>query len=362
MKFDSIKSRLMLITAVCVMGMLFMMFNQVHYTNRLLELHEQKDSVREMSNDLLQLRRHEKDFLLRKDYEYVRKFETTYSELLSKLEQFDARHINDEFNHSQFESLQSGLYEYATLFNQLVDLQQKIGLNSQRGLLLILEKSYFDIQHHLSHSNNLGLQMSVAEVRLGEKNILLQAHSQSIQQQSQAYSELLELANSLPSVASLALFPLLDTYQNNVLDLVVALQEMGFTHQDGLRGEFRGKAHAVEEQLSEYIRDLLPQIAAEEQDVRYNSLFIMATTAIALILLLIKSFATFHNAFSNFVMFFYRCKREYQRLDERKLGFSEFKSLAALANEMVDSKKKSELKLKQLEKEISHLKLQISQR
>ena len=137
---------------------------------------------------------------------------------------------------------------------------------------------------------------------------------------------------------------------------------MGFTHRDGLRGEFRGKAHAVEEQLSEYIRDLLPQIAAEEQDVRYNSLFIMATTAIALILLLIKSFATFHNAFSNFVMFFYRCKREYQRLDERKLGFSEFKSLAALANEMVDSKKKSELKLKQLEKEISHLKLQISQR
>ena len=88
----------------------------------------------------------------------------------------------------------------------------------------------------------------------------------------------------------------------------------------------------------------------------------MAATAIALVLLLVKSFATFHNAFANFVMFFYRCKREYQRLDTRKLGFSEFRSLAALANEMVDAKKQTELKLKQMEQQVNQLKSEMAER
>ena len=101
LRLDSIKSRLMLITLVCVVGMLMMMFNQLHYTNRLLELHYEKDIVREMSNDLLQLRRHEKDFLLRKNFDYVRRFELTNRELLSKLNRVDSMFQSAEKDHSR---------------------------------------------------------------------------------------------------------------------------------------------------------------------------------------------------------------------------------------------------------------------
>ena len=72
-------------------------------------------------------------------------------------------------------------------------------------------------------------------------------------------------------------------------------------------------------------------------------------TSVAVILLLIKSFANFHRSFANFVLFFDRCKRQYQRIDPKQLGFSEFRSLAALANEMVESRRQIERRLEKLE-------------
>jgi len=83
------------------------------------------------------------------------------------------------------------------------------------------------------------------------------------------------------------------------------------------------------------------------------SISIAVMTSIVLILVLIKSFATFHRAFANFVMFFYRCKRQYQKIDTRKLGFAEFKSLAELANEMVESRKSIEDRLASVEAELA---------
>ena len=54
-----------------------------------------------------------------------------------------------------------------------------------------------------------------------------------------------------------------------------------------------------------------------------------------------------------FFTFFYRCKRQYQMIDTRKLGFAELKSLAELANEMVESKRDIEARLASVEAELA---------
>ncbi|GAB3021123.1 hypothetical protein GCM10027098_15690 [Bowmanella dokdonensis] len=55
-------------------------------------------------------------------------------------------------------------------------------------------------------------------------------------------------------------------------------------------------------------------------------------------------------------MFFYRCKRDYcQRLDERKLGFAEFRSMACVANEMVEAHRQVEQQLKEANRELERL-------
>src|SRR5690606_8909758 len=92
-----------------------------------------------------------------------------------------------------------------------------------------------------------------------------------------------------------------------------------------------------------------------EQQVKRNGLLIAGLTSLALIILLIRRFITFQRAFSDFVLFFYRCKREYQRMDEKKLGFAEFKARAAVANEMVEARRNMEVRLQHANEQLQKL-------
>jgi hypothetical protein len=78
------------------------------------------------------------------------------------------------------------------------------------------------------------------------------------------------------------------------------------------------------------------RLSAEKKDKR-NSVLIMLTTSIVLITLLVRSCISKEQAFNSFVMFFYRCQREYQHIYERKQGFSEFKYLTNITTERVDA-------------------------
>lgn len=101
---------------------------------------------------------------------------------------------------------------------------------------------------------------------------------------------------------------------------------------ESLLVDFRQQAHRVEEDLKTLDNALQPVLVSQKEQATVFSTVIAVLTSVALILLLVKSFATFPRSFANFVLFFYRCKRQYQRIDPKQLGFSEFRSLAALAN------------------------------
>ena len=138
-------------------------------------------------------------------------------------------------------------------------------------------------------------------------------------------------------------------FRRQINRLVEVKQQIGLTEQQGLRGQFRQQAHRVEADLKALDNALQPVLVSHKEQATVFSTVIAVLTSIALILLLIKSFATFHRSFANFVLFFYRCKRQYQRIDPKQLGFSEFRSLAALANEMVESRRQIERRLAKLE-------------
>jgi hypothetical protein len=148
---------------------------------------------------------------------------------------------------------------------------------------------------------------------------------------------------------------LLDIYQQSFLQLVTAYQTIGLDHTLGLQGQFREQAHALESQLTRVSNKLAVLISFAEKRVERISLLIMTITTLVLITILIKSYITFQRAFLNFVMFFYRCKREYQHMDGKKLGFSEFKYLATIANEMIDARCGIERQLHEAHRHIAEL-------
>jgi len=355
MKFDSIKSRLVLMTLVCVVGMALLVTSQHYFTQRLIGLNQQRDLLLRMGQDLLQMRRHEKDFLLRQQHEYFQLFTERSDRFSARLDALTPLFGYYEMPTVQLDSLAESLDEYQRLFQQVVTLQTDIGLTASAGLIGRL--TTIETQMQESVSSTSGTLALFDEIRLATRDFQLTKNNYFATLAIQRVSNLNDTLSSEPmgNVAER-----LSAYEEALISLIQAHQRLGLTHDEGLIGRFRRQAHSVESQLTQIDNALQPVIEAQEHRVKLYSISIAVLTSILLILLLIKSFATFHRAFANFVMFFYRCKRQYQKIDPRKLGFAEFKSLAELANEMVESRRDIEARLAVVEAELAQQEKQSS--
>ncbi|WP_415904952.1 methyl-accepting chemotaxis protein [Neptuniibacter sp. QD48_55] len=102
-------------------------------------VHGAESKVKELDNyhllaDILQLRRNEKDFLIRKDLKYRKKFEANFEKLSNDLE-------TELFNENDITETKQLLSVYRTKFLTLIDNYEKLGLNSKQGLLGNMRKS-----------------------------------------------------------------------------------------------------------------------------------------------------------------------------------------------------------------------------
>ncbi|MBD3587017.1 chemotaxis protein [Salinimonas sp. HHU 13199] len=333
MKFDSIKSRLLLMLLICVLGMALLVISQHFFTQKLVSLHQQRELLLRLGQDLLQMRRHEKDFLLRHEIDYYHRFTRRAEIFNQRLARFVPMMKEHDYPDEQAGQLAQSIFDYQRLFNQVVQLQTEIGLTKTLGL----KGELASVEQQLTPV--VGSDEVLAEARVAAREYMLFNDQQSSKRFYVLTDKLVRRSDSGDEKI------LLDAYIQLFTRLATANKAMGITHNEGLRGQFRQQAHDVEAQLEHIDTAFQPLINNQTEQVRVYSLSIALTTSVVLILLLVKSFATFHSAFANFVMFFYRCKRQYQRIDPKQLGFAEFKSLAELANEMVESRRNMELEL-----------------
>jgi signal transduction histidine kinase len=93
--------------------------------------------------DVLMLRRHEKDFLLRRETQYIEKFNTLADRLVFNL------------HHSQLMSTSTVLSAYQNEFNHLTYLTHEIGITPQSGLLGTLNGQTVHVSENLGQLNVL---------------------------------------------------------------------------------------------------------------------------------------------------------------------------------------------------------------
>ena len=210
----------------------------------------------------------------------------------------------------------------------------------------------------IADADMLYMHQVLLQMRRAEKDFLLRKDMEYVDKELGLYSTLRQRIEALPPQVHAEFMPLLSQYQQQFMQLVDAYRQIGLDHDSGLQGRFRNQAHLVEQHFINLDQQLQQQVDDAQRRVEITSIMIMLVTSIILIILLVRSFLTLQRAFSNFVMFFYRCKREYQHMDEKSMGFSEFKYLATIANEMIDSRRQMERELCAAQDEIKRLKKQ----
>ncbi|ADT88546.1 methyl-accepting chemotaxis protein [Vibrio furnissii] len=128
----NIKQKLYLLGFIAVMGILSLVITTTHFARQTNELSAAIGLVDKLEIRLLNMRRNEKDFLLRKDAKYLETFKDNSERFLAMEAELSV--ILNDHQLASSAALKSDLIKYKGGFEQLVNGYQVLGLSDKSGM------------------------------------------------------------------------------------------------------------------------------------------------------------------------------------------------------------------------------------
>jgi methyl-accepting chemotaxis protein len=132
-------------------------------------------TMKDLKIELLESRRDEKDFLLRKDDKYVRSHDQssraaarTFETIAREMTAMGETELSSDAN-----AVRGGFEIYSKNFSEMVDLQHRLGLNQDAGLEGALRASVHDIERTLAPFKDSRLNEMMLTMRRHEKDYML---------------------------------------------------------------------------------------------------------------------------------------------------------------------------------------------
>ena len=171
--FSSIRAKLLIIVLLFIVGICGYAFFQHSSLVKLNKLENAAKSNLTSEIELLTLRRHEKDFLSRKDTKYIQRFDNTIQTLRNRvIELGQTLNPFDEQIAYETKQIVETLDKYKAQFHQLADLVLEIGATTDVGLLGKQYKSQQTLQNTTESLDNEGRTQVLNLIQL-ELNYLL---------------------------------------------------------------------------------------------------------------------------------------------------------------------------------------------
>jgi len=130
----NIKWKLSLLATLAGIGFLILISYNYSATSTLMEFNDISRKTVQLEADMLMLRRHEKDFIARKNLKYSEKFKQTFTEFTKTLSQIEKQLLSVELTNQHVAELRTLLTTYQRTFSLLIKQQQKVGLHAKDGL------------------------------------------------------------------------------------------------------------------------------------------------------------------------------------------------------------------------------------
>jgi methyl-accepting chemotaxis protein len=274
----SIKQRHVIIICAVLLGIVLSGFINAWSNQRLASLEEVRRLYLQLDSNLLTLRRHEKDFLARKDLKYIDKFSDSTensSQLLSRIQ-----HVEGEINFSVDKALSGMLTKYGDAFFDLSTQQQTIGLHSKDGLYGGLRSSIHEVEGLLEQEAALLVELLM--LRRHEKDFMLRLDERYLEKFNGTIDR---LNNKLSEYEKPAAQTSLQNYLTKFSALVAAEKIKGLKPNEGLRGQMRAAAHELGERFKQKLENISAVIDAEVKKMNMISTASFIVIGIIMILL-----------------------------------------------------------------------------
>lgn len=233
----NIKKKLYSLGIFSIFGMIALLFTTSQFADTTAQMSEAKQLTKELEVRLLNLRRNEKDFLLRSDMKYLDKFEQNYDKFLASESQLNA--VLSDLGLANSTHLREDIETYHTSFVELVKANEVYGLAKDKGLL----GQFHEVLEGINQTAN------------AEQKVELYL-----------FNDLIEKGTFDPSVLSItsnagSSSALLDAAKQ----VVAQKRVIGLKHNEGLLGQARSGSHAIETQFKEFSA-VLDQETKKEMD------------------------------------------------------------------------------------------------
>lgn len=232
----SIKQKLYSLGAIAVIGVLVMLATTTHFSQTTETLNQAINLVDKLEIRLLNLRRNEKDFLLRSDVKYLETFKKNSTLFLDLEQQLSLILLDRDLPSSS--QLRQDLLAYKQGFEKLVQAYSLYGLNEKSDLSATYLQALETIKPNADDALLLELMEFDQSVQVGE----LQNST---------------VTNRFPALAQAA------------QQLVDQKKVIGLKYNQGLLGEVRNLSHNVEQQFVTFSEVLNKEITTIEQELNY---------------------------------------------------------------------------------------------
>ncbi len=212
---------LLLVSFIGVLA-IFMYYHYVEHQTaiKVAKYNQFNVDVTKLSKDMLEARRSEKDFLLRRKEEYI----TKHANIMKSIKQDIATLIKDsptpEFL-ADVKAAEDALNTYETAANHLMTTQVALGLSENLGLQGEMRKAVHNIEEAVNKADEVQLLATMLMMRRHEKDFLLRENPKYIEAQKQRFERfIVELQNStLSDYTKNQIAPLAQTYYDKFLAL-----------------------------------------------------------------------------------------------------------------------------------------------
>lgn len=247
----NIKKKLYSLGMFSIFGMISLLFTTSHFADTVERMDKAKLVTKELEVRLLNLRRNEKDFLLRSDMKYLDKFDQNYNKFLAS--ESELATILNDLDLVNSTHLREDIETYHTSFVDLVNAYQVYGLADDKGLLGQFHQTLESVYQTASESQKVELYL---------------------------FNDLVEQGEFDPSLLSVNSSELIDAAKQVIAQKTI----IGLQYNLGLLGDARAGSHAIETQFKEFSALLEQETQAQMERLSLINNVLCAVLLLAIVL------------------------------------------------------------------------------
>lgn len=243
---------------------------------RVVNLNQAMTTVSEMEVALLNLRRNEKDFLMRMDLKYRATFEENFSRFEGLDTQLSEQADSLSLQIPELVQLDSVMANYRQGMLALMTGYQQLGLSNENGML----REYFAASNTLVADANEQVEVigPLFSLVTASKVMVLEGTQDSV-------TGYLAAKQASDVQLSVALGQDYQRFLQATEQVRQQLVQIGLSHNQGLRGDIRNQAHQVEEMFTTVKQQLERVVADDQQQMTSTLLVAVVLVVIALLCL-----------------------------------------------------------------------------